>query len=115
LYLRVVSDSTETPVQGAKIDAVLHTVCLLGEVGGESQSVYIENFTQTGGGWLRPVLPPRTVSSGTFNFTVQYEGKTYSFKASIAPVAVTCVTLKVPSSNVSSTKYQFSSGDCVSP
>ncbi len=114
LYLRVVSDSTGTPVKGANISTTLSVTCNFGQVS-ESQLIYSSDFTEGRGGWLHPVLPPRSSSAGVFNFTVQYGDKTYIFPASISPMAVSCVTLQVPSGIVTSATYTYFSGDCASP
>jgi hypothetical protein len=92
--LRVVSDSTGLPVSGETVNAIGHLVAC------GPQVVYLDNFTVGLNGWLTPVFPPQATPGGGLNFTVGYEGHTYSFVTSVAFIGSNCVTLSVPSGNV---------------
>jgi hypothetical protein len=96
--LRVVSDSTGSPVSGEKVNAIDHLGC-----GSTSQVVYLDNFSVGKGGWLTPVFPNQATPAGQLNFMVAYQGKMYNFTTSIAPIGSACVTLHVPSGNVTTT------------
>ena len=111
---RVVSDSTGTPVSGESIKAVDRLGC-----NGESQVVYLDefsppvyvtNFTESDGGWLVPDFPGQATPAGQLSFTITYQGGTYNFTAYIPPMGTNCVTLHVPSGNVTSTSVMNGSG-----
>jgi hypothetical protein len=93
--LLVASDSTGGPVNGESIDAVDHLGC-----NSSQQVVYLDNFTAGRGGWLTPVFPIQAEPGGELNFTVTYQGRTYGFSAGVPPIGTSCVTLHVPSGNV---------------
>jgi hypothetical protein len=107
MQLLVVSDSTGTPVTGESINAVNNLSC--GD--NEEQIVYVNNFTVGQGDWLTPVLPGQAVRYGWLNFTVTYQSATYHFPTQY-PIffGKECVTLHVPSGNVSTTT--MSAGVC---
>ncbi|MDA4119700.1 MAG: hypothetical protein OK436_03840, partial [Thaumarchaeota archaeon] len=96
--LRIVSDSTGSPVSGETVNAIDRLGC-----GSTTQVVYLDNFSAGTGGWLTPVFPNQATPAGQLNFTVAYQGKTYNFTTSIAPIGSACVTLDVPSGNVTTT------------
>jgi hypothetical protein len=93
--LRVVSDITGAPVSGETISAVDRLGC-----NSETQVVYLDNFSETQGGWMTPVFPSQAEAGGGLNFTVTYQAGTYTFTSSVPPVGTECVTLHVPSGNV---------------
>src|ERR1700693_1844359 len=72
--LRVVSDSTGTPVRGESIHAVDRLGC-----GSMPQIVYLNDFTTEQGGWLTPIWPGQATPAGALNFTIIYQGRTYNF------------------------------------
>ena len=117
IEIRVISDSSGVPVQIAPVSGVLRTECdtaTAASTGGyvtttETQVIYVNNFTEGQGGWETPVLPNGAQSAGIFNFSIHYEGKTYGFAAYIPPASITCVTLRVPSGNVTSPVYRYQS------
>jgi hypothetical protein len=123
IEVRVVSDSSGVPVQGAKMSGVLSGLCetrrqlnVTNTAGydyvstTETQVIYVDNFTMAGqGGWLAPILPDRAQGFGSFKFDVRYGGRTYSFSAGIRPISITCVTLRVPSGNVTAPTYTYTS------
>jgi hypothetical protein len=96
--LRVVSDSTGAPVSGESINAVGHLGC-----GPMPQVVYLNNFTVEQGGWLSPVWPSQATPAGGLNFTLIYQGRTYNFSAGVSFIGSSCVTLHLPSANVTTT------------
>jgi hypothetical protein len=100
----IVSDSTGAPVTGESINAVDDYPC------GNGQVLYINNFTVGLDGWLTPVLPSQASYVGSLNFTVTYQGATYHFPISYSPIGKECVTLHVPSGNV--TSLGMSAGVC---
>jgi hypothetical protein len=93
---RLVSDSTGTPVNPDSISAVNMLTC-----NGENQVATINEFSYIGGGWIVPVFPQQAMYGGGLNITVTYQGKTYNFAGAIPPIGTDCVTLIVPSGNVS--------------
>ncbi len=93
--LLVASDSTGAPVNGESINAVDNLGC-----NSSQQVVYLDNFTAGRGGWLTPVFPSQAEPGGELNFTVTYQGRTYGFSAGVPPIGTSCVTLHVPSGNV---------------
>jgi hypothetical protein len=96
--LRVVSDSTGAQVSGETISAVNRLGC-----SGETQVVYLHSFSAGQGGWLTPDYPSQATPGGNLNFTVTYQGRTYDFSTGVPPIGSMCVTLHVPSGNVTST------------
>jgi len=101
---RVLSDSGES-VNGATITAIDRLSC-----NGDWQVVYINNFSPMQGGWSEPVFPSQAEPGGELNFTVVYQGGTYAFGAFVPPMGTNCVTLHVPSGNVTTTNVMNGSG-----
>jgi hypothetical protein len=101
--IRVVSDSTGTPVSGETINAIDTAQCTIGGVL-ETQVVHSENFSAGQGGWLVPIFPYPSQVGFDLNFTVGYQGRTYNFAIDDAwpPIGIKCATLHVPSGNVTS-------------
>ena len=95
--LMVASDSTGAPVQGESINAVDNEGC-----SSDEEVIYIDNFTVGKGGWLTPVWPNQAIPLGDLNFTVAYQGGIYNFATYVAGIGTACVTLHVPSGNVTS-------------
>ena len=93
--LLVVSDSTGALVTGETINAVDRLGC-----DSETQVVYLDTFSVGQGGWLTPVFPNQAEPGGELSFAVTYQGLTYSFSATVPPMGTSCVTLHVPSGNV---------------
>jgi hypothetical protein len=110
LVLKVISDSTGTPVSGETVMGVLRSQATCDEHT-ETQVVHFTNFTRVGGGWLSPRLPNGAQWFGTFSMTVGYDGKTYSISADIHPATLTCILLRVPSGSVNTT-FSYLSSDC---
>ena len=102
---RVVSDSMGSPVNASSISAVDRVGC-----NNENQVVYLTQFSYSEEGWIVPIFPSQATVGGGLNITVTYEGKTYNFVGYYPPVGTDCVTLSVPSGNVSSTTVMNGSG-----
>jgi len=98
--LLVVSDSTGAPVTGENVTAVDTLGCDIVGQSAEMQFVHINSFSVGQGGWLTPVFPPRAEPGGRLNFTVRYEGAIYSFSGLVPPTGTNCVTLHIPSGNI---------------
>jgi hypothetical protein len=103
--LRVVSDSTGSPVSGEKVNAIDQLGC-----GSIPQVVYLDNFSASEGGWLTPVFPIQATPAGQLNFTVTYQGHTYDFTTDVPPLGSNCVTLHVPSGSVATENVMNGSG-----
>jgi hypothetical protein len=104
LELRVVSDSTGVPVSGETINAVDAARCIpSGGRAAETQVVYIDEFSAGKGGWPTPIISSDAEGTAN-NFTVSYQEATYSFVVNnVPPIGIVCVTLHVPSGNVTNT------------
>ncbi len=102
---RLVSDSTGQPVNADSISAVDKLGC-----NNENQVVYLDNFSYFGDGWFTPMFPSRATVGGGLNIAATYDGKTYNFAGYYQPVGTDCVTLSVPSGNVSSTTVMNGNG-----
>lgn len=102
---RLVSDSTEQPVNASSISAVDKLGC-----NNENQVVYLNNFAYLGDGWFVPIFPNQAVVGGDLNITLTYVGETYNFTGYYPPVGTDCVTIHVPSDNLSSTIVMNGSG-----
>lgn len=111
IYFRVISDIDGQPVQGASLSGFETYGC-----GGKPVTWQASAFTQQAGGWFSPSFPPGVVAAGDFTLMVQYSGRSYNYIASIAPLQVTCVTLKVPSGNFSAPMFSANNAlsQCVS-
>jgi len=91
--VRVVADGTNTPVLGAKVNAISYTTCASGDTewGSPITALTPDNGTVT--------LPVSAI--GGYNTIINYQGSNYVVgDVFIAPVQITTVTLRVPSGNV---------------
>jgi hypothetical protein len=107
-FLRVVYDSSQTPVAGAVVNAT-------------SLPAYCNNVPAT-----TPHTSTFTTSSGTewyllayeniagYSISVTFSGHAYSISGDTSPLSVTCATLDVPS-GVTSVTSQFLASDCPIP
>ncbi len=102
---RIVSDLTRQPVNADSISAVDRLGC-----NNENQVVYLNQFSSLGDGWFLPIFPSQATVGGGLTITATYEGKTYNFTGDYPPVGTDCVTLSVPSGNVSSPTVMNGSG-----
>jgi len=91
--LRIESDSNGLPVSGETVNAVNYGSCS-NQTFSETQVIYVRTFSVGPGGWLYNNNYPGG------NFTVVYEGMTYTFSGAAPPIGTNCVTLHVPSGNV---------------
>ena len=111
---RVVSDSTGTPVSGESIKAVDRLGCNVQSqvvyLNDFSRPVYVTNFTESDGGWLVPDFPSQATVGGGLSFTITYQGATYAFESGYPPIGTNCVTLHVPSGNVTSSTVMNGNG-----
>ena len=107
---RVVSDSTGTSVSGETISAVDRLGCDIVGQPAQTQVVYLNKFSLGQGGWLTPIFPSQAEAGGELDFTVIYQGRTYAFTSDVPPVGTNCVTLHVPSGNV--TMMNVMNGNC---
>jgi len=110
LELRVVSDSTNASVSGELVNAVDTLGCDIVGQPPETQIVHLDNFSVGQEGWLIPIFPNQAEPGGQLSFTVVYQGSTYQFTASVPPIGAACVTLHVPSGNV--THITIMNGNC---
>lgn len=89
-YLRVISDSNQTPIVGAQItatDTVL--LCNGATIDRPETQRFVTNSTE----WY----PMAGGLAATYSFVVSYAGHTYSFSTGNAIEAATCATLFIPS------------------
>ena len=110
LELRVVSDSAGTSLSGETISAVDRLGCDIVGQPAQTQVVYLNKFSLGQGGWLTPIFPSQAEAGGELDFTVIYQGRTYAFTSDVPPVGTNCVTLHVPSGNV--TMMNVMNGNC---
>ncbi len=108
--LLIISDSTSVPVTGETINAVDRLGCDIVGQPPEAQVVYIANFSVGQGGWLTPIFPNQAEPGGQLSFTVTYQGQEYSFSATVPPIGTSCVTLHIPSGNVTTTSVMNGQG-----
>jgi len=111
---RVVADSTGTPVSGEGIKAVGNLYCndqdQVVYLNNFSPPVYVNNFTEKDGGWLVPDFPSQAQVGGGLSFTITYHGATYTFESGYPPMGTECVTLHVPSGNVTTSTVMNGNG-----
>jgi hypothetical protein len=111
---RVVSDSTRTPISGESIKAVNRLGCdgqnQVVYLDNFSSPVYVTNFTEKDGGWLVPDFPSQATVGGGLSFTITYQGATYTFDSGYPPIGTNCVTLHVPSGNMTSSTVMNGNG-----
>lgn len=100
IQLRVISDSTSTPIAGAKVYAT-DNPDLCNNSPATSQTTL--TFTTSNATWYS--LPSDNV--GSYSFSVSYSGQNYTFSAALRPVSLTCATLYLTSghSNVTITEF----------
>ena len=108
MFLRVVSDSNQTPVSGARVTATNEPA----SCGSDTSTVTVAANTQTsvifttssGTEWY----PLSGENNAGYMFIVTYDGQTYNFTALLRPLSATCATLFVPSgrTNVTITEFQ---------
>jgi hypothetical protein len=90
-YLRVVSDSNQTPIAGAHVAATDEPAC----PPSPTTLTFITNNTE----WYSL----NSQNNLGYSLVVTYAGQTYDFHASLRPLFMTCVSLYVPSGNTNVT------------
>jgi len=95
-FLRVVSDSYQTPIYGAVVNATNKPMyCDGGPATSQTTLVFSTNSTER-----------YSLDSGNnagYSLVVNYSGQSYSFTADLRPISVTCATLYIPSGNTNVT------------
>ena len=86
-YLRVVSDSDQTPITGAVVNATSQPI------NGDCIPATSQEFTTNNTEWYSL----GTLNLAGYSFVVTYSGQAYSFTADLRPISVTCATLYIPS------------------
>lgn len=103
LFLRVISDSNQTPISGAQVSATSAPwLCNGFPVAPKTTMTFVTNSTEwhyVGGG----------ASEAAFSFDVKYAAHSYSFTESVLVEGVSCVTLFIPSGDTNVTWGTFQS------
>ncbi|HUH99499.1 MAG TPA: hypothetical protein VLY65_00510 [Nitrososphaerales archaeon] len=90
------SDSNGLPVSGETVNEIYSSSCS-NQTSSETEVVYVRTFTVGPDGWIYNSDYPGG------NFTAVYDGMTYTFSGAAPPIGISCVTLHVPSGNVTRT------------
>jgi len=90
-FLRVVWDSNQTPVAGARVEATTLPASVNGY---PCSNPSTEDFTTASNTKWYSL---GTQNEAGYSLTVSYSGQTYNFTAGLAPLSVTCASLSVPS------------------
>lgn len=104
-FLRILSDSTQTPVAGAVVTATLNPIsnCYVEGMFGETEyitpSTTSTTFTTNGTMWT----PLNTTNGHSISLTVKYSGQSYKFTVQLDVLFLTCTTLYVPSGRMNTT------------
>ena len=105
LFIRILSDSSQTSVVGALVIATNDPAgCGTSQATGQRTI----NFTTSADTQWYPL---NSNDNFGYSFLVAYSGQTYTFHASLRPVSVTCATLYVPSGRTNTTITEFQ-GSC---
>ena len=109
MFLRVVSDSNQTPIAGAQVTAT-NNAAYCGSLPASGQTTV--TFTTNGTEWYSLSAE----NNAGYSFVVEYSGHVYNFTARLAPVSATCATLFIPSgrTSVSILEFQTDSSACTS-
>ncbi len=99
-FLRILSDSTQTPVAGAQVSAT-NKPAYCGSSPATSQTTI--SFTTSSTEWYSF----DTTNNVGYSFTVTYLGQSYTLAIDLRPVSATCATLYVPSGKTNSTITGF--------
>ncbi len=101
-FLRVLSDSTQTPVVGAQVSATNKPAyCGSNQytTNSPANSQTTITFTTNSTEWYSL----DTLNNVGYSFTVRYSGQSYTLTIDLRPVSATCATLYVPSGKTNST------------
>jgi hypothetical protein len=98
--LRVVSDSYQTPIIGAAVNATNKPMyCDGGPANNQTALVFSTNSTE----WYSL----GSENNAGYSLVVNYSGQSFSFTADLRPVSVTCATLYIPSGETNVTILAF--------
>ena len=100
-FLRVVWDSNQTPVAGARVEATTQPASVNGY---PCSNPSTEDFTTTSNTKWYSL---GTQNEAGYSLTVSYSGQTYNFTAGLEPLSVTCATLSIPSGKADVTIIGF--------
>jgi hypothetical protein len=102
MFLRMLSNSTLTPIAGAKVAATNQpALCNNSPATQQSTMKFTTNSTE----WYS--FPSE--NDAGYSFAVSYLNQNYSFTANLSPVSVTCATLYLPSGRTNITTIEFQS------
>jgi hypothetical protein len=95
MYLRILSDDSDSPVSGANVTATHEFENLpCGGVSSPSQLLTTTTkFLTNGVEWYSL----DTINDGKYILNISFSGKNFDFTAELRPVVITCATLYVPS------------------
>lgn len=102
VFLRVLSDSNQTSVAGAKVE---YTNTPMSCNGYPAEPRATQTFVTNSTEWH----PLSSGQDASLSFVVTYSGQAYNFSTGLGIEAVTCVTLLVPSGNTNVTFGNFQS------
>jgi len=106
IFVRVLSDSGQTPVAGALVIATNEPAYCGTSPPTPATAQRTVNFTTSSSTQWYPL---NNNDDSGYSFIVAYSGQTYTFHASMAPLSTTCVTLYVPSGRTNTTITEFQS------
>ena len=99
-YLRVVSDSNQTPIAGAHV-AATNEPASCGSMPATSRMTL--TFTTNNTEWYAL----NSQNNAGFSLVVTYAGQTYNFTAYLRPLSLTCASLYVPSGSTDTLTTEF--------
>jgi hypothetical protein len=100
-FLRILSDSTRTPIAGAQVSATNRPAYCDSSSPATSQTTIA--FTTNSTEWYSL----DTLNNAGYSFVVKYSGQTYTLTVDLRPVSGTCATLFIPSGRTNSTITGF--------
>ncbi|MGD0637288.1 MAG: hypothetical protein ABSA72_04540 [Nitrososphaerales archaeon] len=107
IFLRVISDSNQTPVAGAQVAATNEPAyCGNGITSSPANNQVTVTFTTSSSTEWYSL---DSENNAGYSFVITYLGHTYTFTASLRPVSLTCATLYVPSGRTSVSMEEFQS------
>jgi hypothetical protein len=101
-FLRVLSDSTQTPVIGAQVSATNEPAYCGSNQYTTNSPANIQTtitFTTNSTEWYSL----DTFNDAGYSFTVKYSGQSYTLTIDLRPISATCATLYIPSGRTNST------------
>ena len=107
IFLRVISDSNQTPVGGAQVAATNQPAyCGNGITSSPANNRVTVTFTTSS---RTEWYSLDSENNAGYSFVITYLGQTYTFTADLRPVSLTCATLYVPSGRTSVSLEEFQS------